>query len=50
MTAKRIVTPDEIDHLPTAIHKKVARQLILTGEWAMATTSGEVTHNEMRMD
>ena len=48
MTAKRIVTPDEIDHLPTAVHKRVARQLILTGEWAMATTSGSVT--EIRMD
>jgi len=50
MAAKRVVTLSEIDHLPTDIHKKVARQLILTGEWAMATISGHETRTEMRMD
>jgi hypothetical protein len=50
MKAKRIVSPDEIDHLPTDVHKKIAKHLILVGEWAMTPTSGSKIQTEMRMD
>jgi hypothetical protein len=47
MAAKRVVSPTEIDNLPTPVHKKVARYLVLTGEWAMTSTSSQVYIEEM---
>jgi hypothetical protein len=46
MPVKRIVNPDDIDHLPP-VHKKVAKYLIVTGEWAMTSTSGQTSIEEM---
>jgi len=39
MSAKRIVALDDIDHLPTEIHRKIARQMISIGEWELHTTT-----------
>jgi hypothetical protein len=39
MKVKRTVTQEDIDHLPTEIHRKVAKQLIIMGEWRYVTTS-----------
>jgi hypothetical protein len=44
MKAKRVVNQNDLNHLPTDVHKKVARHLIFIGEWAMTPTSG-VTEN-----
>jgi hypothetical protein len=49
MTVKRVVTPDDLDHLPTPVHKIVAKQLILTGEWALKSISGNETRTEGHM-
>jgi hypothetical protein len=48
MKAKRVLTKDDLDHLPTPVHKRVARHLIQTGEWAIAAaTSGHVDIREI---
>jgi hypothetical protein len=49
MTVKRVVASEDVHNLPTEIHRKVARQLILTGEWVLETISGNRTRNEGRM-
>mgnify|MGYP007068355682 CR=1 FL=1 len=49
MTVKRVVAPDDVNNLPTEIHRKVARQLIVTGEWVLETISGHTTCNEGRI-
>ena len=36
MVRKRVVTLGDVEHLPTEIHKKIARQLIVTGEWELS--------------
>ena len=50
MVTKRVVTAEEIAHLPTVIHKKVAYYLIQTGEWVIAATSGVVDITEMNLE
>ena len=49
MTVKRVVAQEDVNNLPTEIHRKVARQLIMTGEWALEAISGNKTRNEGRM-
>lgn len=41
MKIKRHVNQEDIDHLPTEIHRKVARQLIVIGDWTYTETSGD---------
>jgi hypothetical protein len=47
MGVKRIVTADEIEHLPTELHRKIAWSLIRSGIWTLAVTqSGVKTERE----
>jgi hypothetical protein len=47
MKAKRVLTKDDFDHLPTPVHRRVARHLLETGEWVLAPTSGQVDIREI---
>ena len=51
MVTKRIVTPDDLEHLPTEIHRRIAKQLIISGEWRLyTTTSGNQGNSKAGMD
>jgi hypothetical protein len=43
---KRLVTKEEIDHLPSEIHQMVAQVLITRGEWVLKDTQ---TSGDCRM-
>jgi hypothetical protein len=46
--AKRIVTAEQIEHLPSDLHKMVARALIARGEWIVVEQQNK-TSGDCRM-